>query len=386
MTAARRAALVAGVAFLLAIAGRALPVHAQSPEGHEGSTPIPKEVAERLRMHQLRPLLPIHNTPRARTRHLSTTAPLPPVSPRRTAAIQTLERPRISGYLFAAETGQPLPDTEVQLCPDEACRTGISTITDGAGYYEFAFDSLLQVVTDTEQSVGYYTPGEIHAAPHGGEHSAIYSVWYSGEDYRNRKHKHQLAYVYANRPSWGWEKATEGLRQFFVLHPPMDLPLQAEVDPTHTPVVFVHGHAGRDSTWMGLRPSMENRGYQTWEVYYPGRDHIVENAAILRDAVDAILQHYDGAQVDMVTHSMGGPVSRSYAAGTARYPWDGGSTPLVNYTPKLRWLLQLAPTSSGVLNMVRLGDPFWRNRCAAALELFEALGFQVTLTAADRAA
>lgn len=286
------------------------------------------------------------------------------------------EQPKISGYLFSAETGEPLSSANVQLCPLEGCSQGTTTTTDGKGYYQFTFDSILEVVTDTEQITGHFTPGEIHVAPDGGDYHTIFSVYYSGDDYHIHKNKHQLAYIYPNRDSWGWENEQQGLHQFFVLHPPRDLPLATAIDPTKAPLLFVHGHGGKDSTWMGLRPSLEDRGYQTWEVYYPSRDPIVEGAAALKDAVNVILRHYNVNQVDMLTYSMGGPVSRAYVSGTARYPWNSGNTPLLDYTHKVRKLLQLAPTSFGVLNLVRLGDPFWRNYCSALLAVLEALGFQ----------
>jgi pimeloyl-ACP methyl ester carboxylesterase len=283
---------------------------------------------------------------------------------------------KVSGYLFSAATLQPLANVSVQLCPQEGCDQGAITTTGADGYYQFVFDSVLEVVTDTEQISGRFAPGEIHVQPDGGHFKAVFSVYFSGDDFRSKKNKHQLAYIYPSRDSWGWQGHEAGLHQSYVLHPPSDLPLPTEIEPAKTPLVLVHGHAGRDSTWLGLRPSLEALGYQAWEVYYPGKDPIVEGAAALRDAVEVILSHYAGDQVDMVTHSMGGPVARSYVSGTARYPWGSGQTPLDEYLPKVRKMLQLAPPSWGVLNLVRLSDPPWSNRCSAFIELLQILGYQ----------
>jgi pimeloyl-ACP methyl ester carboxylesterase len=284
--------------------------------------------------------------------------------------------PKVTGYLFSAATLQPLANVSVQLCPQEGCEQGTTTTTDAKGYYQFVFGSILEVVTDSEEITGSFTPGEIHVQSDGGHFKAVFSVYFSGDDYRSKKHKHQLAYIYPSRDSWGWQRQQPGLHQSFVLHPPNDLPLPTEIEPAKTPLVLVHGHAGRDSTWLGLRPSLEELAYQVWEVYYPGKDPLVEGAAALRDAIEVVLSHYAGDQVDMVTHSMGGPVARSYVSGTARYPWGSGDTALDDYQPKVRKMLQLAPPSWGVLNLVRLSDPPWSNRCSAFIELLQILGYQ----------
>ena len=263
--------------------------------------------------------------------------------------------------------------TEVQLCPQEGCHLARTTTTDAEGYYQFAFHSLLEVVTNTEQSTGHCTPGEIHVKPRGGASKSIFSVYYSGEDYENEKDKHQLAHIYGTRASWGWTDQQPDLHQFFVLHPPQDSALPEAINSALTPLLLVHGHAGKDSTWLGLKPLLEALGHQTWEVYYPGRDRLEEGAAALRDAVESVLRHYSVKQVDIVTHSMGGPVSRAYVSGSARYPCDGSVAP-VSYTPHVRKLIQLAPPNAGVLNITRMGKPFWSGYCAIALEALQLLG------------
>jgi len=217
-----------------------------------------------------------------------------------------------------------------------------------------------------------FIPGELEVDPNNAwGYRAETTVYYSSEDFNSGKSVYLEVYVYPGRSWWDDDTRHEALTLF----PPDGLDAAGKYngvydgipDIHHTnsqlaPLILVHGHGGEAEYWRGIRePLAKPRGYmnldgmgQMWEVYYPGEEHIEQGAAVLKDGIDTILDQYNNSytKVDIVAHSMGGPISRAYIAGIAK-PENGDWE---SYDPKVRRLLMLATPNFGVVFAARIRD------------------------------
>jgi uncharacterized protein (TIGR02145 family) len=130
-----------------------------------------------------------------------------------------------------------------------------------------------------------------------------------------------------NYPGWSYySNASE--RPITMLIPP--LKKLSKVDQTHIPVLFVHGVSGCfGDSWnkdgqvvYSINPNGNSNNYDCWQFYYPYDDEIEKIGTMLGDAIDKILNGtaigssaYNTNKIDIVAHSMGGLVARSYIQG-----------------------------------------------------------------------
>ncbi len=99
------------------------------------------------------------------------------------------------------------------------------------------------------------------------------------------------------------------------------------------PLILIHGKHGESGYWEkgGIQNYFNNEGYDAWEFYYPGDDSIDKSGALLGDALDYLKRtRYGSSQkFDIISHSMGGLVSRSYIQGISSYSYKNDVAHLV---------------------------------------------------------
>ncbi|MCB1077727.1 MAG: alpha/beta hydrolase [Verrucomicrobiae bacterium] len=83
-------------------------------------------------------------------------------------------------------------------------------------------------------------------------------------------------------------------------------------DPGRVPVLFVYGMSGSPQDWQPFFKSLDRKRYQPWFYYYPTGRRLDEAADALNNGVKALHAKYRFDQLDVVAHSMGGLVSRSF--------------------------------------------------------------------------
>jgi len=86
-------------------------------------------------------------------------------------------------------------------------------------------------------------------------------------------------------------------------------------NPTHDPILFVHGWNASSSTWTTMVGRFQNDQWTTAELVnwsYNYRQSNVTTAEQIRDKVNAILAATGATKVDIITHSMGALSARYY--------------------------------------------------------------------------
>lgn len=102
------------------------------------------------------------------------------------------------------------------------------------------------------------------------------------------------------------------------------------------PLILVHGKHGESGYWgegdaQNIFNNVSGGGYDAWEFYYPGDDYIDKSGALLGDAINYLKNHNYGSnqKIDVVTHSMGGLVARSYVQNISGYGYKNDVDHLV---------------------------------------------------------
>jgi pimeloyl-ACP methyl ester carboxylesterase len=76
------------------------------------------------------------------------------------------------------------------------------------------------------------------------------------------------------------------------------------------PVLFVYGIGGSPQDWRTIFQKMDRKKYQLWFYQYPSGFHLDKSANALANSLILLKQRYGFEQMDVVSHSMGGLVSR----------------------------------------------------------------------------
>ena len=92
-----------------------------------------------------------------------------------------------------------------------------------------------------------------------------------------------------------------------------------------TPVLFVHGLTGTFPYW-GDTPEKLNainnaEKYQAWQFYYPNEDDLYHCGVALGNALNWLNGNYTNKPVNIIAHSMGGPVTMGYLT-NGNYSWN----------------------------------------------------------------
>lgn len=99
-------------------------------------------------------------------------------------------------------------------------------------------------------------------------------------------------------------------------------------------VVLVHGLDSGTSYWDDLAPLIERAGYTAARLNYPNDQPLTESAAVLAREIAALRSRHPRLSIDLVGHSMGAIIARSYVEGD---DYGGG----------VRRLILLAPPNHG---------------------------------------
>ncbi|WP_024793111.1 esterase/lipase family protein [Tomitella biformata] len=134
-------------------------------------------------------------------------------------------------------------------------------------------------------------------------------------------------------------------------------------------VVLVHGTYGNRDNWNALSPQLKANGFCVFALNYGadpsslageqrgyfGTGDIAKSAGELAAFVDRVLDATGAAQVDLVAHSQGGPMSRQYLR------FDGGADAADPGRNKVRTLVTAGATNHGTtlsgLGLLIAGNP-----------------------------
>jgi len=113
---------------------------------------------------------------------------------------------------------------------------------------------------------------------------------------------------------------------------------------TNEPLILVHGLNGESGYFDGhFEDNLKSKGYDIWKFYYPNDQKIDYSGALLSDGISYVKSLYATSKVKIVSHSMGGLVTRSYIEGIAQ-DLNGKSIPFNNDISKF---VMLAPPNYG---------------------------------------
>lgn len=85
-----------------------------------------------------------------------------------------------------------------------------------------------------------------------------------------------------------------------------------EYDPDKIPVLFVHGAVGTPIGWKPIVAKLDQKRYQPWFFYYPSGLRLDPIANALNSYVQELHQEYGFKTLHVISHSMGGLVSRAF--------------------------------------------------------------------------
>lgn len=123
------------------------------------------------------------------------------------------------------------------------------------------------------------------------------------------------------------ENTAAQLRQYGLLLP-------CEIDADKPLVILVHGLDCNRWIWQSIWPLLEREGFQVASFSYPASQSIGDSAKLLAENIAALRETYPSIKLDVVAHSMGSLVARSYIEGDA-------------YAGGIRHLVMLAPPNHG---------------------------------------
>ncbi len=99
-------------------------------------------------------------------------------------------------------------------------------------------------------------------------------------------------------------------------------------EPEKIPVLFIHGLGDSQATWAPMIETLRGdaairKHYQFWFFSYPTGYPYPIMAALLREQLDAMKQHYPGQKrLVVIGHSMGGMIARTLITDSGRHLWD----------------------------------------------------------------
>jgi pimeloyl-ACP methyl ester carboxylesterase len=144
-------------------------------------------------------------------------------------------------------------------------------------------------------------------------------------------------------------------------------------DPDKIPILFVHGVSGSPTQFTEIIASLDRKVYQPFVLYYPSGFSISTIGKALKFAVDEAQVRYGFSEMNIIAHSMGGLVTRSFinqfAQSEASYtipnyitistPWGGHDAASMG--------LKYAPAIIPVWHDIVPGSTFLNDLCQTGL-------------------
>ena len=93
------------------------------------------------------------------------------------------------------------------------------------------------------------------------------------------------------------------------------LRLPAELPADNRLVVLIHGLDSNCDYWEDLTPLLVNEGYAVAPLAYPNDQPLADSAELLGREIAQLRQRQPAIKLDIVAHSMGGIIARSYLEG-----------------------------------------------------------------------
>lgn len=117
------------------------------------------------------------------------------------------------------------------------------------------------------------------------------------------------------------------------------------------PVLLVHGWTKDSTIWEAdeIGITLAENGYRPITFAYPNIGDVQLSGAALGEVIDFLLALSDEQKVDIIAHSLGGLVSRSYLQGLALTHNESGSTQTYAYRHDVASLITLATPHLGVV-------------------------------------
>lgn len=112
------------------------------------------------------------------------------------------------------------------------------------------------------------------------------------------------------------------------------LQFAAPLDDSKPLVVLVHGLDSGPELWSDLRELLAGEGHQLATFDYPNDQPLAESGALLADCIGPLCESRPRLRVNLLTHSMGGLVARSFVESPA-------------YAGRVERLILLAPPNQG---------------------------------------
>ena len=128
-------------------------------------------------------------------------------------------------------------------------------------------------------------------------------------------------------------------------------------DPTRTPVLFVHGIRGTPRSFAGIIDTLDRRRFQAWVLNYPSGLDLRALGDGLVGLLAELRHRYGFGRLHIVSHSMGGLLTREYLAECAR----SGSCDYVSNVVSISTPFGGIAAMGSWLEYARVVMPVWRN-------------------------
>ena len=120
--------------------------------------------------------------------------------------------------------------------------------------------------------------------------------------------------VNLNDPMFGYDNASLGLWRplEFVQQFGGGLLMLQDYDKEKTPVIFVHGIMGNPLNFEAIIKELDRDKFQPWVLYYPSGMRLDMVSDYFLNALNQLYAEYGFSDVQIIAHSMGGLMSRSF--------------------------------------------------------------------------
>jgi pimeloyl-ACP methyl ester carboxylesterase len=130
-----------------------------------------------------------------------------------------------------------------------------------------------------------------------------------------------------------------------------------DYDPARVPVVFVHGMNGNPLEWAPVIEALDKTRFQPWVLYYPSGLRLDVVSEYLDRAIDLLGRRYGVKTVQVVAHSMGGLVARTFV----QRHQARGHPPQVNLLVTINSPLRGMASATKGVDMSPIVVPAWRD-------------------------
>ncbi len=255
----------------------------------------------------------------------------------------------ISGkiYFNTLQTEQKYQPVKTKLELISRKRLGIKAkknkdvISNKTGFFFHEFKSIEDILyNDLPPKTRYYRPGyfDIKHEFDGIVRKYKIPITYDKTDWNNNRNITQLIFLYKTKH---WDKGN----LWFTLTS------REKIDQSREPIILVGGLHNVNKEFGEMEGHLYEKGYQVYELNYPSDQDIRLNAWLFKDALDVVKKISGREKIDVVTHSTGGIIVRTYIQSKGLYQKDFNTylkdNLIVYYDNDVNRLILLAPPNYG---------------------------------------